>query len=114
EILGYPEDVFPPTDFHSATLVGDYLYIIGSLGYYDRRKPGETPVFRLDSRTFQIEPVPTSGKKPGWISRHKAWYEHEADRICVSGGQRLVGQKLVKNRSLYALNLQNSTWVRLT
>ncbi len=32
EILGYPEDVFPPTDFHSATLVGERLVLIGSLG----------------------------------------------------------------------------------
>src|SRR5581483_9798876 len=32
EILGYPERVFPPTDFHSATLVRDSIYIIGSLG----------------------------------------------------------------------------------
>ncbi|MEJ1933357.1 ankyrin repeat domain-containing protein, partial [Nostoc sp. NIES-2111] len=26
QIFGYPEDVFPPTDFHSATLVEEYIY----------------------------------------------------------------------------------------
>ncbi|MDO5769545.1 MAG: hypothetical protein Q4P13_08575, partial [Psychrobacter sp.] len=26
EIYGYPRAVFPPTDFHTATLVGDYIY----------------------------------------------------------------------------------------
>src|SRR5207253_1603305 len=33
EILSYPETVFPPTDFHTATRVDDSLYIIGCLGY---------------------------------------------------------------------------------
>jgi len=27
QIFGYPQDVFPPTDFHTATLVGEYIYI---------------------------------------------------------------------------------------
>jgi len=29
-IYGYPEAVFPPTDFHTATLIGSYIYLIGS------------------------------------------------------------------------------------
>jgi hypothetical protein len=32
QILGYPRHVFPPTDFHTATLVGGDIYIIGGLG----------------------------------------------------------------------------------
>src|SRR5215213_4761385 len=32
EIFGYPRDAFPPTDFHSATLVDDRVVIVGSLG----------------------------------------------------------------------------------
>ncbi len=36
EIWGYPEQVFPPTDFHSATLVDDYIYVVGSIGYRER------------------------------------------------------------------------------
>src|SRR5687767_503933 len=32
EIYGYAPDAFPPTDFHSATLVGDAIYVIGGLG----------------------------------------------------------------------------------
>jgi len=47
-IFGYPEDVFPPTDFHTATLVGSRIVLIGSLGYYDRRTFGHTPVYELD------------------------------------------------------------------
>jgi len=71
-IYGYPECVFPPTDFHTATLIGGSVYLIGSLGYPGTRRYGETPVYRLDTITFQIEEVETSRKKPGWIYKHRA------------------------------------------
>ena len=71
-IYGYPESIFPPTDFQSATLIGGSIYLIGSLGYPGTRRYGETPVYRLDTTTFQIEEVETSGHKPGWIYKHRA------------------------------------------
>jgi hypothetical protein len=71
-ILGYPESVFPPTDFHTATLLGDSIYVIGSLGYAGRRDYGSTPVYRLDTRSFRIEPVQAAGASPGWLHRHRA------------------------------------------
>jgi hypothetical protein len=71
-IYGYPEDVFPPTDFHTATLAGDAIYLIGSLGYQGTRRHGETPVYRLDVRTFRIDRLETSGDAPGWIHQHRA------------------------------------------
>ena len=40
EIYGYPKDVFPPTDFHTATLLGDSVIVIGRLGYMGMRHPG--------------------------------------------------------------------------
>lgn len=33
EIYGYPKEVFPPTDFHTANIVGDRIILIGCLGY---------------------------------------------------------------------------------
>src|SRR6185369_506804 len=71
-IYGYPESVFPPTDFHTATLVGDFIYVIGSLGYRGKRRFGETPVYRLDVRTLRMDRLDTSGEAPGWIERHRA------------------------------------------
>src|SRR5262249_45557108 len=71
-IYGFPESVFPPTDFHTATLVGDSIYVIGSLGYQGTRRPGETPVYRLDLRTLRMDRVGARGEAPGWISRHRA------------------------------------------
>jgi len=72
EIFCYPEDVFPPTDFHTAALIGDSIYIIGGLGYQGSRQFGETPVYRLDTNTLQIQRIETTGESPGWISRHRA------------------------------------------
>jgi ankyrin repeat protein len=72
DIFCYPEDVFPPTDFHTATLIGDSIYIIGGLGYRGSRSFGETPVHRLDTHTLQIRCVETTGDAPGWISGHRA------------------------------------------
>ncbi|CAE7386905.1 unnamed protein product, partial [Symbiodinium sp. CCMP2456] len=56
QILGYPRDVFPPTDFHTATLVEDAIFIVGCLGYTDQRMAGSTPVFRLAVDSWKIEP----------------------------------------------------------
>ncbi len=40
EIYGYPADVFPPTDFQSATLIDDQIWLIGSVGYVVQREYG--------------------------------------------------------------------------
>jgi hypothetical protein len=113
EIFGYPEAVFPPTDFHSATPVGDGLYLIGSLGYLQQRRPDHTPVFRLDCRTFAMERIQTIGDSPGWICHHTAWYEPAAHRLCVRGGE-IYRHDLVPNSGSYALDLKTHTWVRLS
>ncbi|BAY89790.1 MULTISPECIES: ankyrin repeat domain-containing protein [unclassified Tolypothrix] len=116
QIFGYPQDVFPPTDFHSATLVGDYIYIIGNLGYANAAISDETPVYRLDSHTFKIEKVETTGDKPGWISHHKAYYR-EPGKIYISGGKLLVIQQedseYIDNLNDYFLDLSNFTWSRV-
>ena len=89
EIFGYPEDVFPPTDFHSATLVGPWIYLIGNLGYGQTRVAADyrTQVFRLHTGTMVIERVEATGVCPGWIHAHKAVLEDGLIRI--SGGKRI-------------------------
>jgi ankyrin repeat protein len=72
DIFCYPKDVFPPTDFHTATLIGDSIYIIGSLGYPGSRQFGETPIYCVDINTLQISRIKTTGDQPGWISKHRA------------------------------------------
>jgi hypothetical protein len=72
DILGYPRGEFPPTDVHTATLVSNRIVVIGSLGYPEERRPGETPVMILGLETLSVSPVHTSGTAPGWIHSHKA------------------------------------------
>ena len=62
EVFLYPKHVFPPTDFHSATLVGHEIVLIGSLGYRDMRRVGETQMLKLDTRTLRIESAATTGE----------------------------------------------------
>jgi hypothetical protein len=116
DILGYPREVFPPTDFHTATLVGKFIYIIGSLGYSRERQGGATQVYRLDTETFAIEEMRTSGDNPGWISRHKATLRENRE-IHVRGGKLCTWnagtEDYVDNQSEYVLNLDTLVWRRV-
>ncbi len=86
DIYIYPREVFPPTDFHTATLAGEHIYIIGNLGYLEDRRPGYTQVFRLDIKTLKVERLETRGAMPGWISKHKASYDGQSV-ITVKNGK---------------------------
>ncbi|MGB7375563.1 MAG: ankyrin repeat domain-containing protein [Rivularia sp. (in: cyanobacteria)] len=112
KIYGYPSNIFPPTDFHSATLVENYIYIIGSNGYQDARIPNQTPVYRLDCNTFQIQKVKTIGDNPGWISRHKAKYQ-QPSQIYITGGKVFTQEGYVDNSTDYILNLINFEWTKI-
>lgn len=117
-IYGYPQDVFPPTDNHSATLAGDDVFVIGNLGYIHRRRPAETPVVRLDTKTFAMHPVATQGAPPGGIRHHTATLSADGGAIVVTGGQRTVvtGDRfnLVQSPDDWRLDLQTLVWKRLT
>ena len=79
DIYGYPENVFRPTDFHTATYVPEHqaIYIIGNNGYIKEEEKamierGETPVYRLDVGTWSVRAVTTQGEGPGFCYRHCA------------------------------------------
>ena len=115
EIYAYPGEVFPPTDFHTATLVGEFIYLIGNLGYPEDRKPGFTPVYRLNIHSFAIEPVETEGDMPGWIHRHAASFDGRT-KIRISAGQCAVWDNgkvdFVDNRNVFELDLATLKWTR--
>jgi ankyrin repeat protein len=114
-IFGYPETVFPPTDFHTATLVDDAIYVIGSLGYLGTRRYGHTPVYRLDLRTFRIDPVLALGEAPGWIHRHRAVHLGRG-QIRVSGGKVVTsdGAREVhsENTATFIFDVGTRRWLR--
>jgi ankyrin repeat protein len=114
-IYSYPREVFPPTDFHTATLIGDHIYIIGSVGYGGTRQFGETPVYRLDGRSLRIEQLRPKGEPPGWISRHRALLVTPRE-IQVSGGKlaRLVDdtEDYIDNTAVFVLDVERLQWKR--
>ncbi len=116
QIMGYPENLFPPTDFHSSTFVNGIIYIIGRLGYHGTRKFGFTPVYRLNCHTWKIEPVQTSGANPGWIYEQKTSFDG-ATSLVVSGGKickEVDGEEQhVENEDRYSLDLTDTKWTRI-
>ena len=112
-IFGYPQAVFPPTDFHTATLVGASIYVIGSLGYHGTRLYGTTPVYRLDVKTFRMTKVDVAGEAPGWIYKHRATLRGR-EEIVVSGGTMVTwdGRKEVKtdNQRSFVFNVRRLAW----
>jgi hypothetical protein len=103
EIFGYPAAVFPPTDSHTATLVGESIFLIGSRGRgYDAarlgadrswRPPAAAQVLRLDTATYEIARVATHGEDPGWIANHDAAWLPSERAIYVADGQVIVFDK---------------------
>lgn len=116
DIYTYPKEIFPPTDFHTATLVENHIYIIGNLCYHGQRKFRDTPVYRLNTKTFVIEKVETYGENPGWIYSHKAYLEGD-DSIKIKGGKIIAlqdGKEAEQsNRTVYELCLKTLKWSRL-
>ena len=115
-IHGYPLDAFPPTDFHSATLVDGAIIIIGRLGYPDQRIPGTTPVYRLALDSMHIARMDTQGEAPGWIYRHSASLLDDGRSIVVRGGECFIGNERAarENIDTWSLDALTGQWQRLT
>ncbi len=115
QIYGYARDQFPPTDFHSATLCGDGIFLIGCLGYSDSRVHGFTPVYRLQLESWRIESVPTTGEMPGWISNHRARHDPQRNIISIDGGE-IYGvdaegnETSISNEERFELDLSELCW----
>jgi hypothetical protein len=117
EIYGYPKEVFPPTDFHTASLLNGRIIIVGGLGYMNERHPGHTPVYSLDLSGYRMSEIKTSGEMPGWISEHDCALGldgtvtiRRGKVIEVKGGK----QQYRRNVEDYALDTRSGVWRRLT
>lgn len=116
EFYCYPESEFPPTDFHSATLVGDRIVIVGSLSYPKKRDTNLTQVAALDLTNFRISLLESTGDKPGWIHGHDALLNSDEGSILITKGliDQGEGKPLRENIDDWALDIQTWTWSRLT
>ena len=112
EIFGYPRHIFAPTDFHTATLVGDTIWIIGSLGYLEDIDHTQTSIYRLNIHSYKIEKVATRNSI-GWLHDHSATLKD--NQIIIKGGS-IVGDGLPmrENFDEWALNLKTLIWKNLT
>lgn len=108
--FAYPIEDFPPTDFHTATLMGDHILLIGCLGYPKQRQEGVTPVLRLDLDSWRVTRVRTSGDAPGWIHRHEA--RLIGGEIVVSGGKIEPGYRAFQGT--HGLNPRTMHWRRIS
>jgi hypothetical protein len=117
EIYGYPKEIFQPTDFHTATAVGDVIIVIGCVGYPRDRVNGQTPVYGLQLNGYQISALKTSGEMPGWISHHDASVGMDGV-ITVSAGlifEEKNGEwRFRRNFEDYAFDPKSHIWRRLT
>ena len=113
-LYGYPFAVFPPTDFHTATLVGEWILLIGSAGYPGSREGG-IPVYRLRTTDFRIERVATTGEDPGRLYGHRATLL-EGGRVRIEGGKRIelrgAEETPVPNAEAFTLDVGTSVWSR--
>lgn len=105
----YPAADFPPTDFHSATLVNDTVFVIGNYSYPHLRTEGVTQVLKLSLEDYSVTRVDARGEQPGWISHHEA--TRDGDRILVWGGKIEPGYR--DNHETFALDLKTMVWSRL-
>jgi len=116
EIYGYPEHVFPPTDFHTSTRLGNTMLVIGNLGYRDKRLIGATQLLALNLDGFEIEQVRTTGTAPGWLHQHTAKLVDDGEAILITQGKLYAGQdrSLIENIDDWKLHLDDWRWERLT
>jgi len=119
EIYGYPREVFRPTDFHSATLVGNEIFVIGRLGYgpTEDPEPPSTPIYSLDTTTYRMRPVVASGSSPGMIFEHHAEYEPATHSILIRGGFTWDSMREPKKQTqhgVYRLFLHDTRWEQIT
>jgi ankyrin repeat protein len=112
-IFGYPEPVFPPTDFHTATAIGTHIYVIGSLGYHGTREYGRTPVYRLHTGTYAIERIDCTGEAPGWIYGHTAKLRSPTE-IEITSGKIVTAdgsdEKHAENQQAFVLDVERRMW----
>jgi hypothetical protein len=117
EIFGYPRDAFPPTDFHTASVVGKQILVIGNLGYPSDRRPRETQVVSIDLETLACSLLATNGHPPGWIHSHSAKVDGDGS-VVISGGEiETAGGAAAEfrdNGDDWRLDLTSWRWERVT
>lgn len=115
EIFGYSTEAFPPTDFHTATLVDGRIIVIGNLSYPEFRQ-GKVQVLALDPDTLAFQQVETHGECPPWLHHHTGELANDGRSILIRGGE-FIGRRWpasVENLDDWLLDVKEWRWTRLT
>lgn len=115
-IYGYPENVFPLTYWHTATLFQDKIVIIGNSKYNIIKNGNYNFVYILNILTWEIERVETGGEVPPLIAHHEAKLDEGGGALLIRGGEFDRGPDLpsVANIDVWSLDLATYTWKNLT
>ena len=113
EVLGYPLEVFPPTDFHSATLVDNHIVIIGCLGYPSQRTAQSTQVAILNLDNGSMRLAKTHGPMPRWLYNHQSTWDEASRSIRLTRGMVLPPEGLAheqENLDHWEFHVDTSGW----
>ncbi|MDQ2687946.1 MAG: ankyrin repeat domain-containing protein, partial [Armatimonadota bacterium] len=71
------------------------------------------PVYRLDTQTFKIKRLPTTGDNPGWIYKHRAIHTSPHE-IQITGGKIVTDadgkETHSDNAAIFTLNTETLVW----
>ena len=113
QVFAYPREIFPPTDNHSATLVGEDIIVIGNLGYSDERIEGHTPVYALHWPSMQFRELTSHGPAPGWIHKHQAKLVRPGVIALQEGSIYRAPNHYAANGNTWELDLGSLCWTRV-
>ena len=113
QVFAYPREIFPPTDNHSATLVGEDIIVIGNLGYSDERIEGHTPVYALHWPSMQFRELTSHGPAPGWIHKHQAKLVRPGVIALQEGRIYRAPNHYAANGNTWELDLGSLCWTRV-
>lgn len=115
EIFGYAEGAFPPTDFHTANLVGRRIIVIGNLSYPELRA-AKAQIFELNLESMRFDAIETSGDHPPWIHKHRSEIIENTAALLITGGEFDIANSpdFVENIDEWRLDLNSYRWERLT
>ena len=105
-------DIPTPRSGHSATLIGNLMYIYGGLVNSESGDGTTAELYCFDTQTLLWSEVPYSGTSPGGVYNHAALphpWSHKQGKIVVFGGRRCASSDPPSN-TVYCYDISKGFW----